>query len=98
MMRDLYLGVGKQPDPGFGLTRLVSALSEISDLHVRETLEEAAEAALELDRLDPGDLDRPAKLAAFHGVLEELERLILTDVTSLLGVSIGFSDNDGDTG
>jgi predicted lipoprotein len=99
MIRDLYLGVAKGQDSGFGLTRLVSALSEPSDQRMRQALENAEQAALAFERLEQGEgLDAETSLHALYQALEEVQRLMVTDVTSLLGVSIGFSDNDGDTG
>lgn len=42
--------------------------------------------------------ERPASVSAARGRLQEVQRLVATEVVSELGVTIGFSDADGDSG
>ncbi len=96
-MQDLYLGATE----GRGLTDLVSAHSGDTDQRMREAFGSAFTA---LDRLTALDLplkaavvEHPNMVGAVRDAIKHLQRVLATEVVSLLGVSVGFSDNDGDS-
>ena len=96
-MQDTYLGAGT--DGSLGISALVQGVSEEADERMRGHFTAALEA---IDRLqeplhttlvsDP----EPARLA--HQRIQELQRALNTEVVSLLGVTVGFADTDGDAG
>jgi predicted lipoprotein len=93
-IRDIYLG----PDDN-GLTALIADRSEDADARVRAALDGAV-AALEAARLPMRELaavGAPEARAAYEAI-EALEVEWSTDVVSLLGIVVGFSDADGDSG
>ena len=93
-IRDVYLG----PDDN-GLTALIAGRSNDADTRVRAALDRAV-AAVEAV---PGPLrelaaaDAPEAHAAYEAI-EALEVEWNTDVVSLLGIVVGFSDAEGDSG
>jgi hypothetical protein len=93
-IRDVYLGTDED-----GLTVLVADRSAEADLRVREALAEAVgalEGVPEPMRVAAGARSREA-LAAYEAV-KALQVAWSTDVVSLLGITVGFSDADGDSG
>ena len=96
-MRDLYLGSGAGDD--LGVSALVRELGEDSDARTRAAYD-AALAALEAlaEPLPETLAANPAAARAAYERLKELLRVIETEVVSLLGITIGFADTDGDSG
>lgn len=96
-MQDVYLGAGT--DGAHGISALVRGVSEEADQRMRGHFSATLAA---IDRLqeplqstvvsDP----EPARLA--HQRIQELQRALNTEVVSLLGVTVGFADTDGDGG
>ncbi len=93
-MQELYLGASD----GLGVGDLIAALSEETDERMRAAF---AAAVAAIDAIAP-----PLKSAAAEGAtavveareaIEHLQRVMNTEVVSLLGISVGFSDNDGDS-
>lgn len=94
-MRDVYEGQGVE---GLGVSALVTPLSEDADLRMRRQFASA------LDAIDVVDLplraaleQRPEQVRNIYDRLTELQRTLSVEVVSLLGVSVGFSDTDGDS-
>ncbi|MCY4557038.1 MAG: imelysin family protein [Chloroflexi bacterium] len=96
-MQDVYLGAGT--DGALGISALVRGVSEDADERMRGHFT-ATLAAIDGLReplhttvvSDP----EPARLA--HRRMQELQRALNTEVVSLLGVTVGFADTDGDGG
>ena len=94
-MRRIYERAG--PD-SLGISALVRPLSEDTDQRLREQLADAIEA---LDLVD-GQLrvaiaERPSQVNEAYDRLAELQRTMATELVSLFGVSVGFTDTDGDS-
>ncbi len=93
-MRDVYEGV----EGGFGISNLIVPLSEDADERVRAGFEASLAA---IDAVD-GPLRAAAaagspQAVAVYEALMALQDTLSTEVVSLLGVSVGFSDADGDS-
>ena len=96
-MQDTYLGAGT--DGSLGISALVQGVSQEADERMRGHFTAALEAIDGLQEplhatvvSDP----EPARLA--HRRMQELQRALNTEVVSLLGVTVGFADTDGDGG
>lgn len=100
---------GKEPyadeDPQdrlLGIGDLVAGASEEADIRVRETFDTAITSIDVL--LTTGEslswLITNERGAVMEGyvALKELQIALNTDVVSLLGISVGFADTDGDSG
>lgn len=85
-------------DGGLGLSDRVRALSEDTDARMRAAIESSAAA---VENLDGSLIDRlataPAEAQAVYDRLKEMQRILNTEIVSLLGVSVGFADTDGDS-
>jgi hypothetical protein len=97
-MRDVYAGADSSGD-ALGVGDLVQGVSPEAHDRALEAFDDA------LTRLDA--LDGPMRTAiaddaddarALHESLTSLRRVLETEVVSLLGVTVGFSDTDGDGG
>ena len=96
-MQDVYLGAGT--DGAHGISDLVRGVSEEADERMRghftaalvaiDGLQEPLQSTVVSD-------PEPARLA--HQRIQELQRALNTEVVSLLGVTVGFADTDGDGG
>ncbi len=96
-MQDVYLGAGT--DGAHGISALVRGVSEEADARMRghftatltaiDGLQEPLQSTVVSD-------PEPARLA--HQRIQELQRALNTEVVSLLGVTVGFADTDGDGG
>ena len=96
-IQDTYLGGAD----GLGISDLVAQLSEDADQRMRNVLADAIDAikALErhgqpLKRLVQTD---PDAVADARDATKAVQIVLNTEIVSLLGVTIGFSDNDGDS-
>ena len=94
-IRDLYLG----PSGDDGLTAVVRARSADADDRVRVALDEAVSAidAVEGSMKDAATAYAPEILLVYQK-LKHLQLIWNTEVVSLLGVTVGFTDADGDSG
>lgn len=96
-IQDTYLG---SPE-GLGLSDLIAQLSEETDQRMRDTLTDAIEAIEALKRrnqpLKQLAQTDPGAVSEVRDAIKAMQIVLNTEVTSLLGVSIGFSDNDGDS-
>ncbi len=98
-MQDIYLGHSETEGAGLGLSTLIHDLSPDVDENLKKAFEEVLAS---LDNLeDPLQLsvvqDPEPGMEAYNN-LKELQRIWNTEVVSLLGVSVGFADTDGDSG
>ncbi len=95
-MRDVYVGAGL--DGSLGVSHLVAPLSSDADERMRGHFD-AVLAALDAveGSLGAAARDHPAQVQAVFDAMAELRRAINTEVVSLLGVAVGFSDTDGDS-
>lgn len=94
-MQDLYVGA----DGGLGLGALIAGLSAAADERMRVAFENALEAIGQLEEpLHANMAQNPAAAQTAHARLTELKRALNTEVVSLLDVSVGFADTDGDGG
>ena len=93
-MRDVYEGVGE----GHGVSDLIVPLSEDADERVRGGFEASLAAIDAVDGpLREATAANSAQAVAVYETLMGLQDTISTEVVSLLGVSVGFSDADGDS-
>ena len=98
-MRDMYLGADPEGETALGISALVRGISEDSDERVRTALENALEAIDNLEEpLHTSLVENPTPALEAHRALKELLRVLDTEVVSLLGISVGFADTDGDGG
>ena len=94
-MQDMYVGA----DGGLGLGALIAGLSAAADERMRAAFENALEAIGQLEEpLHANMAQNPAAAQTAHARLTELKRALNTEVVSLLDVSVGFADTDGDGG
>ena len=94
---EMYNGADGDPS-ALGIGRMVRQLSPEVDDRMSAAIESAAAA---VDGV-PGSLesaiaDNPQSVRDVYDSFKELQRVLNTEVVSLLGVSVGFSDTDGDS-
>ena len=95
-MQAIYSG-GDSPD-ALGLRHLTAQLSPEIDRQTAAALESAAAAIAALDEPLPETiLSNPAPGQAAFDRIIAVQRLFNADIASLLNISIGFSDQDGDS-
>lgn len=93
-MKLVYQGAG-QDSPG--LSALVTPLSEETDRRMRDRLDAAIAAVDGVEGpMKVALQERPQQVNALYENLSTLQTTLATEVVSLLGVSVGFSDTDGD--
>ena len=94
-MRAIYEGSGHD---GLGVSALVRPLSEETDQRLRDQFEAAIAAIDSVEGpLRAAVVERPDQVRGVYQRLLDVQRTIATEVVSLLGVSIGFTDTDGDS-
>ncbi len=94
-MQRIYEGAGGE---SLGISHLIQPLSEETDQRLREQFTAALTAIDAVDGTLKAAIDeRPDQVREVHDRLSDLRRTIATEVVSLLGVSVGFTDTDGDT-
>ena len=90
----IYRGV----DGGLGLSARVAAVSEEADARMLSAIESTIDAARNMEGSVFYMLETdPAQVRLVYDNLKELQRVLNTEIVSLLGVSVGFSDTDGDS-
>ena len=96
-MRDVYLG--GEADSGYGVSALARGLSEDTDERMRSAFESALQAidALEEPLRETIQSDPQPALEA-HAALKHMQLTLSTDIVSLLDITVGFADTDGDGG
>ena len=94
-VQDVYRGAGQD---GPGLSHLVRQLSPEADQQTVAALDSTLAAIDALtEPLPETALSNPQPVQELFDRVSELERLFNADVASLLNVSVGFSDQDGDS-
>ena len=94
-MRAIYQGSGKE---GVGISHLVAQLSEDTDTRLRVQFDAAFAAIDAVNGPFRDAVAQPTTLVqTLYDRLSDVQRTIGTEVVSLLGVSIGFTDTDGDS-
>ena len=90
----IYRGV----EGGLGISARVAAISSETDARMLSAIESTILAARDLNGSVIAELEsNPAQVRAVYDNLKELQRVLNTEIVSLLGVSVGFSDTDGDS-
>lgn len=96
-IQDTYLGEAE----GLGITDLIAQLSEEADQRMREALSDAVASieAVKAEGLSLNELLQtdPEAVAEVRDAIKAVQIVLNTEIVSLLGVTIGFSDNDGDS-
>lgn len=96
-MQDVYLG--GESDSGFGVSALARGLSEETDERMRIAFEDALRAIDELEEpLGETIQNDPQAALKAHAALKRMQLTLSTDIVSLLDVTVGFADTDGDGG
>ena len=96
-MRDVYDGSGD--GSGLGLDELVAGVSTEADERMAAAFEAVLAAFDGLEEpLQATVVNNPEPAREAHARLQELQRAWNTEVVSLLGVTVGFADTDGDGG
>lgn len=94
-MQAVYQGRGED---GLGISHLVTPLSEETDQRIGSQFTSAIAAIDTVEGpLRDALVQRPHQVLDLHARLTELQQTMATEVVSLLGVSIGFTDTDGDS-
>ena len=94
---EMYQGADGDPD-ALGISHLVRQLSPEVDSRMAGAIE-ACRDAVEVfdDSLESAIASDPEVVRTVYDRFKELQRVLNTEVVSLLGVSVGFSDTDGDS-
>ena len=88
---------GAAPDSE-GISALVKPLSEETDRRLREQFTAAIEAVDVVEGpMKVAIIERPEQVNLLYDRLADIQLTLATEVVSLLGVSVGFSDTDDDT-
>ena len=94
-MQAVYEGGGEQ---GLGISDLVRPLSEDTDQRLRDQFAAALSAIDDVEGpLRVAIEERPEQVRNVHESLQNVQITVATEVVSLLGVSVGFTDTDGDS-
>ena len=81
-----------------GLSARVAAVSAETDSRMLSAIESTVSATRGLDGSIVAQLEsNPAQVRAIYDNMKEMQRVLNTEIVSLLGVSVGFSDTDGDS-
>ena len=85
-------------DGGLGLSHRVRMLSADTDARMLAAIESSSAAVRGLGGSLTARLETaPAEVQAVYDRLKEMQRILNTEIVSLLGVSVGFADTDGDS-
>ena len=96
-MRDVYLG--GDADSELGVSALARGLSEETDQRMRAAFENALQAIDELEEPLRETIQSDPQIALdAHAALKQMQLTLSTDIVSLLDVTVGFADTDGDGG
>ena len=83
---------------GLGLSARVAAVSADTDDRMLGAIESTISATRDLGGSIIAQLEAdPAQVRAVYDNMKDLQRVLNTEIVSLLGVSVGFSDTDGDS-
>ena len=83
---------------GLGLSDRVHPLSPETDARMLAAIEAAVAAVGDLDGNIIAQLEaNPTQVMAAYDRIKDMQRVLNTEIVSLLGVSVGFADTDGDS-
>ena len=95
---DGIAGLYRGADGGLGLSHRVRILSPETDARMLEAIESAITA---VGDIGGGIIEQlvaePGQVMAAYDRIKALQRILNTEIVSLLGVSVGFADTDGDS-
>ena len=95
-IRDMY--AGRDSEGALGVSHIVAPLSSETDARMRRQLDESIAAIEGVEGpLSAALTERPEQIQAVHDRLSELRITLDAEVVALLGISVGFSDTDGDS-
>lgn len=98
-MQRAYTGVAGTADETYGIGSLVAGVSTDADERMLASFSKAIAAIDEIEGpLDEALLSDRATLRNAYDALKELQVALNTEVVSLLGITVGFADTDGDGG
>lgn len=98
-MQDVYIGASDAEGGMIGIGSLVSGVSSDADERVRESFDNAIASIETLEEpLHETVVDDRATVVRGYEDLKDLQRTLNTEVVSLLGITVGFADTDGDGG
>ena len=93
-MRSVYRG----GEGGTGLSARVASISTETDARMLAAIESTISATESLEGSIIAQLEaNPDQVRTLYDSMKELQRVLNTEIVSLLGVSVGFSDTDGDS-
>ena len=96
-MQDVYLG--GETDYGLGVSSLARGLSEETDDRMRAAFVDALAAVESLEEpLRETIQSNPQAAHDAHAALKQMQLTLSTDIVSLLDITVGFADTDGDGG
>ena len=85
-------------DGAVGLSARVASVSEETDARLLNAIDATVAAANNLGGSVISQLESdPAQVRTIYDNIKELQRILNTEIVSLLGVSVGFADTDGDS-
>lgn len=94
-MQRVYQGAAADSE---GISALINPLSEETDRRLREQFTAAIQAVDAVEGpMKVAITERPEQVSTLYDRLADIQLTLATEVVSLLGVSVGFSDTDGDT-
>ena len=94
-MQAVYVGAGPN---ALGISALVRPLSEDTDERLRDQFAAAIAAIESVDGpLRVAITNRPESVNDVYERLDDLLRTMATELVGLLGISVGFTDTDGDS-
>ena len=95
---DGIASVYRGAEGGMGLSARVASISADTDERMLTAIEATIAATKSLDGSITAQVEaNPAQVRAVYDNMKELQRVLNTEIVSLLGVSVGFSDTDGDS-
>lgn len=98
-MQDVYIGASDPDRCDLGISALVRGISKDADRRVRAAFEDVLSALDDLSEPLPETMRRnPEPTHSAYLSVKELQRVFNTDIVSLLGITVGFADTDGDGG
>ena len=98
-MQDIYIGASDPERGDLGISALVRGVDEDADQRVRVAFADALTAVDGLSEPLPETMSRnPEPALAAYQSLKELQKTLSADIVSVLGVTVGFADTDGDGG
>ena len=94
---EMYSGAVGNPD-GLGIGNMVHQLSPEVDGRMRAAIEGVVSSLDGVEgSLQSAVASNPESVREVYDRMKELQRVLNTEIVSLLGVSVGFSDTDGDS-